>query len=194
MDANNIAPLRRLRNLSQRRLAEMIDVPYSTLCRIESGEIASFEKYRLKLAAALGCKPEDLDADELSMPTVPIIGIVKWKHFVKDLPQKEWEPVEMIRGLPPTAKAVKIKGSHLITSHSNGDILYFDSVPQENARLFLERECVVELDTKKRGDKLICWISPGSKKGHYMLHPPGAPVVLDAKVKAVFPVLHVKRG
>lgn len=183
-----------MRNISQRRLAEMIDIPYSTLCRIESGEIASFEKYRMKLAAALGCKPEDLDADDVDFPTVPVIGIVKWKHFVKDLPQKDWEPIELISGLPSSTRAIKIKGGHLITSHSNGDVLYFDSIPQENERLFLERECVVELDTKKRGDKLICWLSSGSKKGHYMLHPPGAPVVVDAKVKAVFPVLYVKRG
>ncbi len=183
-----------MRSLSQRRLAEMIDIPYSTLCRIESGEIATFEKYRIKLAAALGCSPDDLDADGVDFPTVPIVGIVKWKHFVKDLPQKEWEPVELISGLPPTSKALKIKGNHLIPSHGNGDILYFDSEPQSNARLFLERECVVELDTKKRGDKLICWPTQGSKKGHYLLHSPGSAVALDAKVKAVYPILHVKRG
>src|SRR5438094_307571 len=122
MSTNNISQLRILRNLSQRRLAEMVDMPYSTLCRIESGEIASFEKYRLKLAVALNCKPEELDADELEIATVPITGIVKWKHFVKDLPEKDQERTALISGLPPTARAIKIKGSHLIGAHNNGDI------------------------------------------------------------------------
>lgn len=173
----------------------MIDIPYSTLCRIESGEITSFEKYRSKLAAVLNCKPEDLDADEVEFATVPVVAIVKWKHYVKELSKSEWEPIQKPPRIPEKAKAIRVKGTHLTPSHHNGDVLYFDPNPETNERLFLNRECMVELDTKKRGERMICWVTPGTKEGRYLLHPPGSPPVLNAKLKAVYPIVDVfKRG
>ena len=50
MSKNNIAYLRRRRNFTQKRLADMIGTPASTLNRIESGETEGFEKYRALLA------------------------------------------------------------------------------------------------------------------------------------------------
>ena len=167
----------------------MTDIPISTISRIESGEIASFEKHRLKLAAALGCSPDDLDADDYDVATVPVVGIVKWKCFVKDLPEKDREAVPLIAGLPPTSKAIRIRGTHLVPYFGNGELLYYDGIPQTNDRLFLDRRCLVEQDTKRRGEKLICWVTPGSKPGHYILHPYGGAVIMDAKLKAVHPIL-----
>jgi transcriptional regulator with XRE-family HTH domain len=46
MTTNNIAYLRRRRNITQKRLADMIGIPASTLNRIETGETEGFEKYR----------------------------------------------------------------------------------------------------------------------------------------------------
>lgn len=193
MAPNNIAFLRRRRNFSQTRLSEMTDIPVYTLSRIESGETESFEKHRLKIAAALGCAPEDLDADELKMPTVPVTGIVKYKSFVKATRQDEYPPVESFPGLPPTAQAIMIKGTHLMHYHGNGDLLYVDGKPEANEQLFLGRECMVELDTKKRGEKLIAWVSKSSKNGHFTLHPHNSPMMIDVKIRAAHPVLHVKR-
>lgn len=195
MPANNIASIRRLRNLSQRRLAEMINIPFSTLCRLESGEIASFEKYRFKLAVALKCKPEDLDADEVEFPTLQVIAVVQWKHFVKELPKAEWETVSRPPSIPPHAKGIRVKGKHLVPTHSSGDILYFDQKPEKNERIFLNRECVVDLDIKRSGERLICWVTPGSEPGKYMLLPPNSPPIVNAKIKAAYPIIDTfKRG
>ena len=84
MTTNNIAYLRRRRNITQKRLADMIGIPASTLNRIETGETEGFEKYRTLLAKALGCKPEALDAPELELPSTPITGFVKYKTFIKE--------------------------------------------------------------------------------------------------------------
>ena len=193
MPENNIANLRIYRGISQTRLADMSGVPFYTLSRIESGELP-FEKYRAVIAKALGFPPQALDSDDLELSTVPIVSIVKWKYFVKDFPGKSKEKAEMIPGLPPTAKALKIKGKHLVPYHGNNEILYFDGKPESNERLFVERECIVEREIKKRGEKLLCWVTAGSRPGHYMLHPYGVPPIIDAKIKAVYPILYVKRS
>lgn len=192
MSKNNIAFLRRRRNLTQIRLSEMIDLPVSTLNRIESGETAGFEKHRAKLAAALACAPEDLDIDALDLPTFPVTGTVKFKTFVKEVDASDQERVEAISGLPSTAQVIKIKGTHLIPYHGANELLYIDGNPEPNEKLFLDRECLVHLDTKKRGERLIAWVTKGTQAGRYILHPPGSALIVDAKILAAHPVLYTK--
>ncbi|MDE3037373.1 MAG: helix-turn-helix transcriptional regulator [Pseudomonadota bacterium] len=194
MSKNNIAYLRRRRNFTQKRLADMIGIPPSTLNRIETGETEGFEKYRALLAKALGCKPENLDDPDFQMPSVLVTGIVKYKTFIKDVAKKDAEHVEAIPGLPSTTEALEIKTSDLINYHGSNDLLYFDSVPQENERLFLDRECVVQLDTKKRGGKLLAWITKGSGEGKYILHAHASPMMVDVRILAAHPILFVKRS
>ncbi len=194
MTKNNIAYLRRRRNFAQKRLADMIGIPPSTLNRIESGETEGFEKYRARLSKALGCKPEELDDPEFQLPSVLVTGTVKYKTFIKDIPKKNAEHVEAIPGLPSTTEALEIKTSDLVNYHGSNDLLYFDSVPQNNERLFLDRECVVQLDTKKRGEKLLAWITKGSSEGKYILHAHMSPMMSDVKILAAHPILHIKRA
>lgn len=172
----------------------MIGIPASTLNRIETGETEGFEKYRTTLAKALGCKPESLDAPELDLPSTPITGFVKYKTFVKEIPAKQQESVDAVPGLPDTAEALKIKTSDLVPYHGANDLLYFDGTPQANDRLFVDRECVITLDTKKRGERLLAWVSKGSKSGHYILHPQGGTLIMDAKILAAHPILYIKRA
>jgi transcriptional regulator with XRE-family HTH domain len=194
MTKNNIAYLRRRRNFTQKHLADMIGIPASTLNRIESGETEGFEKYRALLAKALGCKPEELDDPEFQLPSVLVTGIVKYKTFIKDIPQKSAEHVEAIPGLPGTTEALEIKTSDLINYHGSNDILYFDSVPQKNERLFLGRECVVQLDTKKRGEKLLAWVIKASGDGKHIINAHGSPGISDVKIIAAHPILYIKRA
>jgi transcriptional regulator with XRE-family HTH domain len=194
MTKNNLAYLRRRRNFTQKRLADMIGIPPSTLNRIESGETEGFEKYRAKLAKALGCKPEQLDEPGFELPSVRVTGYVKYKTFIKDIPKNDAEHVEAIPGMPATTEALEIKTSDLINYHGSNDLLYFDSVPQKNERLFLDRECIVQLDTKKRGEKLLAWLTKGSGEGKYILHVYGAAPMLNIKILAAHPILHVKRS
>lgn len=191
MAKNNIAFFRRRRNFSQTRLSEMTDIPVSIISRIESGETAKFEKHRIKLAAALSVNPDDLDGDEVDTTTVPIVGFIKNKYYVKDAPAGEEDEVALMPGLPQTSKALRIRTTDLTPYYFLNDILYFDGVPQTNDKLFLDRRCMVEQDTKQRGNKLICWVTAGSKPGRYMLHPYGGAVIIDAKLIAAHPILQV---
>lgn len=172
----------------------MIAIPASTLNRIETGETEGFEKYRVVLAKALGCAPEALDAPGLELSSTPITCFIKYKTFIKEVSEKQREGVEPISGLPVTTEALKIKTSDLIPYHGANDLLYFDSVPQANERLFIDRECVITLDTKKRGERLLAWVSKGSKEGHYIIHPQGGTLMVDAKILAAHPILHIKRA
>lgn len=198
MTANNIAYLRRRKSWTQKRLAGMIGehgIPVPTLNRIETGYTAGFEKYRHDIAKALGCKPEDLDAPDLEMPTAPVTGIIRHKSFVMDVPDAKQEQVELITGLPETTQALRIKYNGLKPYHGNNDLLYFDSIPAARERDFVEKECVVVVEGKKRGEKLLAWVSKGSAVGRYMLHPHGSnSMMFDVKIEAAHPILHVKRA
>lgn len=170
-------------------------IPASTLNHIENGYTVGFEKYRNDIAKALGCKPEDLDAPDLEIPTAPVTGIIRHKSFVMDVPADKQEQVELIPGLPETAEAVRVKQQGLKPYHGNNDLLYFDSVPTARERDFVEKECVVVVEGKKRGEKLLAWVSKGSAVGRYMLHPHGSnSMMFDIKIEAAHPILHVKRA
>lgn len=198
MTANNIAYLRRRKSWTQKRLAGMIGehgIPVPTLNRIETGYTAGFEKYRHDIAKALGCKPEDLDSPDLEMPTAPVTGIIRHKSFIMDAPAAKQEQVELIPGLPETTQALRIKYSGLKPYHGNNDLLYFDSISATREADFIERECVVVLEGKARGEKLLAWVSKSSKAGEYTLHPHGSSSMLfNKKIKAAHPILHVKRA
>lgn len=198
MTANNISYLRRRKSWTQKRLAGMIGehgIPVPTLNRIETGYTVGFEKYRHDIAKALGCKPEDLDSPDLEMPSAPVTGIIRHKSFIMNVPVAKQERVELIVGLPETAEAVRIKQQGLKPAHGNNDLLYFDSIPAARETEFLDRECVVVLEGKQRGKKLLAWVSKGSKAGHYMLQPHDSKAMMfDEKLEAVHPILHVKRA
>lgn len=197
MASINIAYLRRRKGWTQKRLAEVIGehgIPAPTLNRIETGYTAGFEKYRDDIAKALGCKPEDLDSLDLEAPTVPVVGIIRHKSFIMDVPLEKQERVELISGLPETAEAIRIKYAGLVPYHGNKDLLYYDSVTSRHERLAAPRECVVKLDGKKRGEKLLAWVSKGSRPGLFILHPHNSPLMIDVAIEEAYPILNVKRA
>ena len=197
MTANNIAYLRRRKGWTQKRLAEVIGehgIPAPTLNHIENGYTAGFEKYRHAIAQALGCAPEDLDSPDMEAPSVPVIGIIRHKSFIMDVPPEKQERVESPLGLPESTQALRIKQQGLKPYHGNNDLLFYDGVPTTQERYFIERECVVKLAGKTRGDKLLAWVSKGSKPGCFILHPHGSALMIDVAINAAHPILHVKRA
>jgi transcriptional regulator with XRE-family HTH domain len=195
--SNNITYLRRRKGWTQKRLAGMIGehgIPVPTLNRIETGYTQGFEKYRQAIAKALGCAPEDLDSPDLDMPTVPVTGIIRHKSFIQDVPADKQERVEPPMGLPDSTEALRIKQQGLKPYHGNNDVLFYDGIPTTQERYFVERECVVKLAGKTRGEKLLAWVSKGSKPGHFILQPHGAPLMIDVAITAAHPILHVKRA
>lgn len=190
--ANNIAFLRRSRNLTQTRLGQMIGEMRSTMNRIESGEIP-FEPYRTLIAKALKCKPEDLDRKGLKLPTAPITRYIKNKYYVYPMAKDKAAEVQAIPGLPKTTEVLIIKNPDLKHVHSKNELLYFDSVPAKKDVEFLNRECIVKIERKTRGDTLLAWVSAGSAKGKYILHFHNEPIMIDVKIIAAHPILHISK-
>lgn len=190
MSTNNLAFLRRRLNISLTALSEMIQEPVSTLSRLESGERKLSSKYRVKLAAALQCAPEDLDSEEVHAPTVPVIGLIRDKATITEPPANKPGQVEKLENFPDNTVAIRVKGNVLFPYHGNGDLLYFEDKHQANEKLFLNKECYVET---VGGRKVLAWVTKGSEPTTYVLHAPASPVQLDVKLTKVCPIIHIKR-
>jgi transcriptional regulator with XRE-family HTH domain len=106
--ANNIAVIRRSRNVTQAKLGRMIGELRSTVNRIESGEIP-FEPYRSAIAMALKCKKTDLDKRGLEVPTVPVTRYIKNKNYVYTMPEDKIAQVQAIPELPATTEVLIVK-------------------------------------------------------------------------------------
>jgi transcriptional regulator with XRE-family HTH domain len=191
---NNIAFLRRRKTWAQKRLADAAGIPVTTLNRYETGYTPNFEKHRQAIADALGCAPEDLDSPDLEVATVPVAGIIRHKSFIMEVQPEAQERVERMPGMPETTEAIRIKHNQQKPYHGKNDVLYYDSVQPKNERYFIERECVVVLEGKKRGNRLLAWVSKGSKPNLFIVHPHGDALLLDVKISAALPILHVKRA
>jgi transcriptional regulator with XRE-family HTH domain len=189
---NNLRFIRLRRNITIDRLVEMTDIPKTTLHRIENeGSQKVLNKYRSQLATALNCKPEELDDPDIG-DGIPVVGEIKFKAYVKLLPEAQWKETDYVEGLPETAHAVRIATPNLAPAHFHNDMLYFDSIPQEKPSLFLNKQCIVQLP---KGNLLLAWLTPGTKRDHYLIHHYGAHHVgLDQKVVKAYPILHIKRG
>jgi transcriptional regulator with XRE-family HTH domain len=192
MKTNNVKFIRLRRNITIDRLVEVTGIPKTTLHRIENdGSEKVLNKYRDVLATALNCAPADLDATQME-EGIPVVGEVKFKSYVKMLPQAKWKEAEYVKGLPETAQAVRIVGNHLAPAHGRNDILYFDSEPETNPSLFIEKQCLVQIP---KGNLMIAWVTAGSKPDHFFLHQYGSTQVLtDQKIVKAHPILHVQRG
>jgi len=188
MRNNNIAFLRNRKNITQRKLAEMIGAPYSTICRLESGE-RQLKKWRDLIATALGCAPEDLDSDELDIETVPIIGMVMNKSVIKKLPEGSNDAVEPIADYSESMKALRVKGSNLLPAYTNNDVLFFNDGTKYSEQLFLGRICYVELTD---GKPLLARVSSGSKKGRYILEPFNSTPIIDKEVAKIRPIISTR--
>jgi DNA-binding Xre family transcriptional regulator len=191
MTTNNLKFLRIRRRLTIDRLVEITEIPKTTLQRLENtGSKKVLDKYRNDLAQALNCAPEDLDAADIG-EGVPIVGEVKFKCFVKALPESKWKEAEPIEGLPQSARAIRIATPNLAPSLFRNDILYYDPESDQKPGTIIDKQCFVEIP---KGNQLIVWLTQGSKPGHYMLHQYGAPhIMVDQKIVRAHPILYVKR-
>ena len=175
-----------------KRLAELIDELPSTVTRIEAGEI-DYEPYRAKLAKALKCKPTDIDDPNLQQRNVPLTMLVKNKNYVTKLSKDDIERVRAIEGLPKTAEALVIKNpDHPV--HSKNSLLFFDGSATNKPGRFLDRECIVRIEKKTRGDTLLAWVSRGTKPNTYLLHAHGEPIMADVTIISAHPILGLKKA
>lgn len=194
MKRNNVRTLRLRKVWSLEKLSEVSGVPLTTLHRIETGQ--PIDKYRKPLSAALGCPPEELDAPEFDSATVPIVGLITFKSYVKMLPEKYWEPTEHFEGLPGKPHAIRVAASHLKPDFSINTVLYYNGAKPVSDKLFLDRQCLVQIPVKdkRKPSHLLCWVSKGSKPGLYMLTPYSGDIMYDQPILKAYPILYARQG
>lgn len=193
MKKNNVRAIRQRKRMSLERLVEASGIPLTTLHRIENGQ--PVDKYRSKLAAALRCDPDELDTPEFDAPSVPIAAEIKFKSYIKLLPEKEWLPTEYFEGLPKKSRAIRVAGGHLKPHFPIDTVFYYDPTKPATEKLFLERQCMVEIPEKKKMPNLmLCWVSRGSKPGVYMLTPYAGEPIFDTQIVKAFPILYSRQG
>lgn len=186
-------PLREARQkaqLSQVRLAELVDSGRSTIVKLEDGTLPLTERWAKRLAPALGCKPEDL----YSGPPIPVIGYVGAGAAV--FPIDDYEPgsgydtEERPPFITGEAVAVEVRGDSLIPVAEDGWRLIYSGDQTILEDEVLNRLCVVALTD---GRVLVKRIMRGSKPQHYHLVSTNAPMIEDAevlwaaRVKAIIP-------
>ena len=184
---NNIHYLRTSLIKGAAYIAERIGVSVSNYSRMEMGLIP-FEPYRKKLAAALRCKANDIDDSSLRKRTIPITMYVKNKSYVYSDPKIKGDKVIAPPGLPKSTQACVIKNPDHPDFPKNS-LLYFDSNPTTSPSKFLDRQCIVKVDKRKRGDTLLAWITRGTQPDKFILHSKGQPMEIDVKVLAAYPIL-----
>ncbi|MDE3016366.1 MAG: helix-turn-helix transcriptional regulator [Pseudomonadota bacterium] len=194
MKKNNVRTLRLRKGWSLERLSEVSGLPLTTLHRIETGQ--PVDKYRKPLAAALGCDPDALDAPAFDTPTVPIVGVIAFKSYVKMLPEKDWEPTEYFAGLPDKARAIRVGASHLKPDFSINTVLYYNGAKPVSEKLFLDRQCLAQIPVKdkRKPDHLLCWISQGPKPGLYTLTPYSGDPFFEQPILKAYPILYARQG
>lgn len=189
MKKNNVQAIRLRKRMTLETLSLVSGIPLTTLHRIENGQ--PVDKYRKKLAAALGCDPAELDAPEFDAPSVPIVGVIKFKSYVKMLPEKEWEPTERFEGLPDKTRAFRVGASHLKPVFSINTVFYYDAAKASPEKLFMDKQCLVQLPPSKRiPDYLLCWVSRGSKPGLYTLTPYAGETLFDQPILKAYRIIH----
>ena len=193
MKKNNVQALRLRKRMTMEMLSLVSGIPVTTLHRIENGQ--PVDKYRKRLATALTCDPQELDAPEFDSPSLPIVGIIKFKSYVKMLAEKEWEQTERFDGLPEKARAIRIGASHLKPDFSINTVLYYDAAKPSPEKLFMERQCLVQIPASKRTpDHLLCWVSRGSKAGLYTLTPYAGETLFDQPILKAYRILYARQG
>jgi len=179
--------------MSLERLVETSGIPLTTLHRIENGQ--PVEKYRARLAAALRCDPKELDTHEFDAPSVPITAEIKFKSYIKMLPESDWMPTEYFEGLPKSSRAIRVASGHLKPHFPIDTVFYYDPAKPASEKLFLERQCMVEIPVKKKAPNLLlCWVSRGAKPGVYMLTPYAGESLFDQKIVKAYPILYSRQG
>ena len=193
MKKNNVRTIRQRKGMSLERLSDTSGIALTTLHRIENGQ--SVEKYRTKLATALRCDPKELDAPAFEAPSIPIVAEIRFKSYIKMLPEKDWKSTEYFEGLPAGARAIRVAAGHLRPHFPIDTVLYYDPAKPVSEKFFLERQCMVEIPVKKKTPNiLLCWVSRGSDKGVYMLTPYGGEPLFDEPILKAYPILYSRQG
>lgn len=184
---NNIHYLRTSRIFTPKHCALAMKMSLGNWSRLEAGLIP-YEPHRRDLARVLLCKEKDIDDPNLQKRTVKITMWVKNKSYVYREPKLKNDKVLLPPGLPKSVEVCIVKNPDH-PSYPKNSLLFFDTNRNTASSKFLDRECIVRIEKKTRGDMLLAWVSRGTKPGTYILHAKGQPMEVDVNVLYAHPIL-----
>ena len=131
----NVRKLRKERKLTQKQLAELVDVSESAICNIENGKRSPKFETLLKLAEALDCSVADILGEERNAPDIaesfvsfPVMGEVAagYDHYaVQDWTEGNIDiPASWLHGRPREDFFVlRVCGQSMFPTYQDGDIV-----------------------------------------------------------------------
>ena len=87
--------------------------------------------------------------------------------------------------------AVEVQDDTLEPVYRAGDRLLCARIAPDNAREFLDRECLVQLAS---GEGYLAWIGRGTKTGRFFLALPNGQTIWNAKLAWAAPIVWIRRG
>lgn len=195
-ETNNIKSLRKVRHLSQAKLAELVGTSTQHLQRLESGQRRLFQDMINKLALALKCDPSDIISDISYDEKISLVGYVGVgaEIFPIDALMKgrglEAVEVPIIRRKDISAKeilAVRVEGDSMLPSIYSGDVIYFHA--NNSIENCLRRRCVIRL---KDGRAFIKELHIGAKPGRYNLISANASPIEDVEIEWAYKIISIE--
>lgn len=185
-----IRAARKAKGWSQAELAKRAEPPTTQqqIDRVEAGTPRNMVHWLYRLRRALELNVAAL----LEGAPIPIRGYVRaGSDEIEYLSAFEGRAgIDEIGLQADDAEALRVRGNSMAPRYFDGEVVLFrESVePTE----YLNRDCVVFL---RDGRVMLKRVEAGTRKGHFTLrsYNPAEPVIVDAAVKKLAPVIWVKR-
>jgi phage repressor protein C with HTH and peptisase S24 domain len=183
---NRIKELRIAQGWSMAQLGSLLEPPAnaSQINKLEKGQRELTVAWMKRLAAALGCAPQDLICN-----AVPLVGYVGPGAEVFNLEGPESrEKIEAVTSPPlnnTTLIALRIQGESMYPRYHNGDLIYYHPKHDFIEAECLQRECVVKM---RNGMVFLKKLHKGRLPGRYVLRSHNIPDVEDVEIEWALPV------
>lgn len=167
-------------------LGSLLDPPAeaSQINKLEKGQRELTIPWIKRLAAALGCEPQDLIGD-----LVPLVGYIGAGAEVFRLnSQDSGNGVKEVLGPPLGGNdliALRVQGESMYPRYGDGDLIYSRQTGKFIEKECLHKECVIKL---RNGAMYLKRLHAGCKPGRYTLRTHNAPDVEDVEVEWAHPV------
>lgn len=89
---NRLSEIRTARGLTQQQLADLLEVHWVTISKLERSKSPLSDEWKRRIAEALGVAPEELLPKDQPLITIPIQGLVdaKYSRFVSKIPDMKY--------------------------------------------------------------------------------------------------------
>jgi transcriptional regulator with XRE-family HTH domain len=200
---NRVKEIRKLRGLTQEKVAEAIGKTKGQISKIENGGLELTAWWIEHLAKVLGCMPADIISDGKEA-TVLLVGNVGENGKVTALynmslvhgvsEHEQYPPHYEFVEVPPEGSsrnimAVRVNGNSLLPHYPDGTIFYYSERIANGFDLYFSKLCVVQL---LNGMAYIASLKPGHSYNRYNLVRYNANIIEETEIAWCAKVIFIK--